>query len=94
MQSPSILRMIRLPITQTHIRGARPDRPRHTLVPIYPRSRTPGQRITQPTITSIAIDRPLTRLIDQLDAKIKRNARRQPVRRVATVPAIRFAVKG
>lgn len=85
--------MIRLPITQTHSARTGPHSPSDTLIPINPSSRTPRERITQPLITSIAINRPLTRLINQLDTQIKWNPRRQPVGRVATVPSIRFAIE-
>ena len=55
--------MVRLPILQTHALCACPDSPRHTLIPIYSRSRTPRQRIAQPLLTSVTIDRPMTGLV-------------------------------
>lgn len=85
--------MILLPITQTHSARPRPHRPSHTLIPIQPRSRTSREGITQPAITSIFIDGPLARLINQFNTQIKRNSRRQPVRRLATIPTIRLAVE-
>ena len=85
--------MIFLPITQRQLRRSRPDRPRYAIVPIQSRRRTSRQRIAQPFITRIAIDRPLTAIIDQLDAQIEQDPRRLPVGRRIVFPIVRFAVE-
>ena len=93
MLSPSTARMIRLPITQTQLCCPCTYRPRHTLIPIETRSRTPTQCVTQPLVTSVTIDRPLAALVYQLDSQVEHNPRRFPVRGRIILPIIRLTVE-
>ena len=68
--SPSVRRVIFLPITKAHRRRPRPYRPRHPIVPIQPCSRTSIQRINELRFTSITADREVTAVIDQLDSQV------------------------
>lgn len=62
--SPSVYWMILLSATQAHVRSPCRDSPRQTLIQLQSRSRTPSEYITQPLLAGIAINSPLTAIVD------------------------------